>query len=149
MMDDVMRWLLVSQAVSTLLMVGLIWFVQVVHYPLFDAVGRDRFADYERRHTLRTTWVVGPPMLIEAVSATLLCWLKPAGLSDWSVWAGLAMLALIWLSTAVVQVPCHSRLERGFDEVAYRRLVRTNWLRTVLWSARGGLASWMLVTGLD
>ena len=58
--------------VATAAMAGLIWFVQVVHYPLFAGVGRDGFAAYEARHTRRTSWVVGPFMAVEGVAAIAL-----------------------------------------------------------------------------
>ena len=34
---------------------GLIWIVQVVHYPLFGRVGREGFAAYESAHRGRKT----------------------------------------------------------------------------------------------
>jgi hypothetical protein len=34
---------------ATWFMVGLIWVIQIVHYPLFTSVGSDSFAEYERR----------------------------------------------------------------------------------------------------
>ena len=50
---------------STLYMMGLIWFVQVVHYPLHAHVGAEQFSNYQHLHMNWTTFVVGPPMLIE------------------------------------------------------------------------------------
>lgn len=128
--------LLTIHLAATLFMTGLIWFVQVVHYPLFEGVGRPGFAAYERRHTVRTTWVVGPPMLIEGGTAVLLVWLAPAAVAPWARWTGLVLLAVIWISTAWLQVPEHRRLSDGFDAGAVRRLVAGNWLRTVGWSLR-------------
>jgi hypothetical protein len=46
---------------------------------------------------------------------------------------------VIWLSTALLQVPRHRALEAGFDPAAHRALVATNWIRTVAWTARGFL----------
>jgi hypothetical protein len=139
-----MGWTLLPHAAATLWMVGLIWFVQVVHYPLFARVGRQRFAAYEAAHTRRTGWVVGPPMLVEAATAVLLAGAPPEGVTRTAAWAGLGLLGTIWLSTALLQVPAHRRLERGFDAAAHRRLVATNWIRTVAWSLRGALAlSWL------
>ena len=40
---------------ATAAMTGLIWFVQVVHYPLFAAVGADQFVAYEVAHQRRTS----------------------------------------------------------------------------------------------
>lgn len=132
--------LLSIHAAATWSMVGLIWFVQVVHYPLFAEVGSEQFARYEHLHQQRTTWVVMPLMLVELASAVALaCW-RGSGVSG--VWAGvgLLLLVMIWLSTFAVQVPLHAQLAGGFEAEAHRRLVATNWWRTVLWSARGVLA---------
>lgn len=144
-MNDVMiRLILLSHAAATLFMVGLIWFVQIVHYPLMGAIGDSEFSAYERRHMSLTTWVVAPPMLLEAATAVLLLWLRPTGLSSWFVWAGIILLAVIWISTALLQVPCHETLSNGFAAEVHRRLVSTNWLRTVAWSLRGLLVLWMI-----
>ena len=62
---------------STLFMTGLIWFVQVVHYPLFNGVGLADFADYEKRHSDLTTYIVIVPMFAELISAALLVWQRP------------------------------------------------------------------------
>ena len=40
-MPDADVLLLLLHAAATLFMTGLIWFVQVVHYPLFARVGED------------------------------------------------------------------------------------------------------------
>jgi hypothetical protein len=139
MTDSAFRLVLFANLAATLLMTGLIWFVQVVHYPLFASVGKPEFTGYEKKHSHLTSFVVGPPMLIEAVSAVWLCWLAPARLPSWAAWAGLLLVALIWLSTAAIQVPCHARLDTGFHAVIHRRLVRSNWIRTFAWTLRSAL----------
>jgi hypothetical protein len=139
---ELLRWVLAAHAFATLFMTGLIWFVQVVHYPLFDRVGKAEFAGYERQNTRRTGWVVGGPMLLELALALLLAW-SPGGPM---AWCGLGLLGIVWLSTAVGQMPAHFRLEQGFDAQAHRRLVRGNWIRTVGWTLRGVLAIVMLAT---
>ncbi len=140
----VAAFVLLLQLASTFYMVGLIWFVQRVHYPLFQCVGSDRFAAYERLHVTRTNPVVGPPMLVEAATALGLVALPPAGVPSAAPWLGLALLALIWLSTAFLQVPRHRELSQGFDAPAHRRLVASNWIRTGAWTLRGLLLLWML-----
>ncbi|GAB4427407.1 MAG: hypothetical protein Kow0031_07440 [Anaerolineae bacterium] len=127
---------------ATLYMVGLIWFVQIVHYPLFSEVQRPDFGTYEALHSQLTTLVVMPPMLIELGTAILLLWFRPAQLPGWSVWLGLALVLLIWASTFFLQVPQHTTLAAGFDDAAHRFLVISNWLRTAAWSLRGLLVLW-------
>ncbi len=128
---------------STLYMVGLIWFVQLVHYPLLGMVGRSEFLNYEREHVKQTTWAVSP-MLFEFSTGLLLIWNRPAGIPAWAVWAGFLLLLMIWLSTVLIQAPCHRRLEQGFEAGVHRRLVRSNWIRTICWSLRGILVIWMV-----
>lgn len=137
MTPDWLHALLVVHAASTLAMCGVVWFVQIVHYPLFDSVGPAAFAAYESRHAQRTSRIVGPLMVAEAIAALALAAQNP---SHPLVWFGLATLALIWTSTFWIQVPQHRRLAGGFDSIAHRRLVRSNWLRTLAWSARGFVA---------
>ncbi len=129
--------LLLVHAAATWAMVGLVWFVQVVHYPLFAQVGADGFVVYEREHIRRTNRIVVPTMLAEAGSAGLLLWVEPGSPL---VVAGAGLLAAIWLSTFAIQVPLHAKLERGFDPGVQRRLVATSWFRTLAWSARGAIA---------
>jgi len=136
--------LVLVHAAATWGLVGLIWFIQVVHYPLFARVGGDGFARYEQQHARRTAHVVVPLMLTELACAALLLLRAPG---DAAVVAGAALLAVVWLSTFLLQVPRHRELAGGFDARAHRRLVTTNWIRTSAWSVRGVIAGLLLVRG--
>ena len=136
--------LLLVHAAATLTMVGIIWFVQVVHYPLFAAVGPDGFVAYEARHTQLTAWVVGPPMVVEGVTALLLIAARPDGVPIALALASLALLGVVTASTVSFQVPIHGRLSQRWDPADAQRLVRTNWIRTIGWTARGVLALTMV-----
>ena len=136
--------LLLANAFATIFMTGLIWFVQVVHYPLFARVGGEEFPAYSRAHQTLTTLVVGPPMLVEALTAALLVVVRPTGVSAALSWIGLALVAVIWLSTAALQVPAHAKLVQGFDPAIGSFLVQTNWIRTFAWTARGILVLAMI-----
>ncbi len=138
-----MKYVLLAHLAATLFMVGVVWFVQVVHYPLFSRVGSKKFSLYSEAHSRLTTYVVGPPMLIEAATALLLVFRRPEGVSLAATLIGLALVAVVWLSTALLQVPRHTALGSGFDQRAWSWLVLSNWVRTVAWSARGVLVLWM------
>jgi hypothetical protein len=135
-----MEVLLALHALTTIMMAGLIWFVQLVHYPLFSLVRTSDFARYETEHTRRVTWIVAPLMGVEALSAVALMILASSVVTQTLAVVGMVLVAAIWWSTAFLQVPCHRRLSKGFDSVAARRLVTTNWLRTLAWTVRAGLA---------
>jgi hypothetical protein len=137
--------LLLANAAATLFMTGVSWFVQVVHYPLFAAVGRDRFSDYHDTHSRLTTFVVLPPMAVELATSFALAFERPDGVGLGLAVAG-ALLALVtWLSTALIQVPQHRHL--SLDGV--RTLVTGSWLRTIAWTAHSALILAMLAAAAD
>ena len=137
--------ILVVHTASTLVMVGLIWFVQVVHYPLLARFGADSSTSVAEEHQRRTGYVVALPMAVEG--ATTLALLADAPSSVWVgwPWIGAVLLAVVLLSTVLLSVPLHARMARAHDERTGRRLVLTNWPRTVAWTARGVLCAVMAV----
>ncbi len=132
--------LLALHAGAACAMAGVIWFVQVVHYPLFAKVGVDAFPAYHAAHARLTTWVVGPLMLAEAAAAVALWLLRPAGASPAQLWAGVLLVALLWATTFLVAVPRHGALAGGFAPAVAASLVTTNWVRTVAWTAHAAVA---------
>jgi hypothetical protein len=123
-------------------MAGLIWFVQIVHYPLMREVPPAGFVAYEIAHARLTTRVVAPVMLVELLSSVLLALSVGNLQGEQTLLArvGVGLLAIVWASTFFVQVPTHAKLARGFQIDVWRLLVRTNWVRTIAWSARAVLA---------
>lgn len=138
--------LLLLHAAVTWTMVGVILVVQVVHYPLFRHVGVASYTTFQSEHMHRITWIVAPLMTMELGTAAVLAWVPPPGVPPWGTWSGLGLVVLLWGTTGVVQVPLHRSLENGFNHNIHRRLVRTNWTRTVLWAVRGGLVLWMIAS---
>ena len=127
--------LLLACLASTLFMTGVIWFVDRVHYPLFARVSGPEFRVYHEEHGRRTTLVVIVPMVVELATAALLVANRPPGTPRWLAWAGLAAAVVTWLATALLSVPMHEALGRGFDAQAHRRLVATDALRVGAWTA--------------
>jgi hypothetical protein len=125
---------------TTFAVAGLIWFVQIVHYPMMASFDRQNFVAHEKEHCDRTGWVVVPLMLGEVFTFALL--LLEGLRSNIFLLSGL-LLAIIWASTFLLQVPLHRALLQGWNAGAHRRLVATNWIRTVAWTGRAGLLSWL------
>jgi uncharacterized membrane protein len=141
--------LLVVNAAATWFLTGLIWVIQVVHYPLFSYADRATYPAFADAHARLITIVVGPAMLVELVTAAWLVMDRPASLSTRLAWTGLALVGVIWASTAVLQVPAHGQLASGFDTDAHAWLVRSNWIRTAAWTARSGVMGVALVRALQ
>ena len=113
-------------------MTGLIWLVQLVHYPAFRFVDAPQFAEFHAFHSTRITWIVLPVMTFEFVSAFLLAYR-----TNETMWIANAIaVVLIWLATALLSVPTHNQLAIGKSDELIYRLARTNWPRTIIWSLR-------------
>lgn len=137
--------ILVVHTAATLVMVGLIWFVQIVHYPLLARFGSETSTSVAEEHQRRTGYVVALPMAVEGV--TTLALLADAPSSVWVgwPWIGAVLLAIVLLSTVLLSVPLHARMARSHDERTGRRLVLTNWPRTIGWTARGVICAVMVL----
>lgn len=143
-----MPWWTIAVAVHgavTWFLVGLIWIVQRVHYPSMHYVDSDRFVAFETMHCERIGQVVGPAMILEGVLAAGLIPLAPAWLQLGLAVTGAVLAAMIWGSTFFLQVPLHNRLQLGKNTDTINDLIATNWIRTVAWSARGGIAAALLL----
>jgi hypothetical protein len=122
------------QVACAVYMTGVIWLIQLIHYPCFAWIETERFAQFHRRHTTAMGAIVGPVMVLEMVSAVGLVWLSAE--NQWFWRANLVGVLALWGATFLLSVPLHNELERGKNLVAIRKLVSTNWTRTALWSAR-------------
>ncbi len=128
---------------ATLLLTGVSWFVQVVHYPLFARVGAPGWASYAAEDGRRTTWALGVPMLIELVTAAWLVATPPVWLPR-GMAAGLAMLVgIVWAATWRLQRPLVARLAGRFDRGAHQALVITHWVRVLAWWTRSTFLLWV------
>ena len=141
-----MMFTLVVGSAATWAMAGLIWMVQLVHYPMLATYSALAPATAAVDHQRRISWVVGPLMAVEGVTALVLLVDRPSTMPLWSAWLAAALLGVALLSTVLVQVPLHTRLAQGHDERVGERLVNSNWVRTVAWTVRGLLLAWVLAT---
>ena len=128
----------------TLYMTGIIWLIQIIHYPLFKLVGEKSFIDYHRGHIRQTSLVIAIPMSLEILTAIYLLIRNEAYRTNFIFVVACALLALIWLITFFISVPKHNILARGFDNAVITALVKTNWMRTIAWSIRTILLFYLL-----
>lgn len=123
--------------ITSWMLVGLIWTIQLVHYPTFRYIDSEAFLDFHKHHTFSITLIVMPLMLIELGLAS---WLAYDNKWALSFLVPFILVLLIWISTFFVQIPMHNQLAAGKDLNAIQRLVSSNWIRTILWT---GKALWL------
>ena len=137
--------LLVVHLAAVWFCVGLVWVVQVLVYPGFRGIDRTRWREQHDRHTRLMGWTVSAPWAVQGVTTAVLLVRRPDGVPFWlAALAGVCGAATVAV-TVGVSVPCHQRLSAGYDAAVLDRLVRTNWYRTVAWSAGGVVAVAMVL----
>jgi len=119
--------------ISAFLLTGVIWTIQIVHYPSFHYIDKLSFTNFHNFHERRISIIVMPLMLIELTTSTAL---YINNMSSIVFALNFLIVGLIWCSTFFVQVPIHSILSEKKDKNLIEKLVNTNWIRTFLWSIR-------------
>ena len=146
-MAGVNPWVLVHAA-ATWAMVGFIWTIQLLVYPMMARVPADGFVAFEQFHQRRVVAVLALFGVAEVVAAGALA-VTDTGVARGLWLSGGLLLVGLWVATGAFYAPLHGRLGAGFDEAAHTLLVRTNWIRTVGWTIRGVLAAAMIVAVSD
>ncbi len=137
---------LIISAAATWAMVGLIWTIQLVHYPMLASYSAMAPRAAAVEHQRRISRVVGPLMASEGVTTLVLLVDRPDTMSATCAFVAAALLGIALGSTILVQVPLHTLLAEGSDDRAAERLITTNWLRTIAWSSRGLVLAWVMAT---
>jgi hypothetical protein len=132
-------------------MTGVIWIVQIVIYPQLRNVPAMDFVAYEKAHMARIGMVVGPMMLLEFFTALILFFknMLTAELLQWFYFS-IVLGIIIGISTAVLQAPLHGQLAReGKEDQKIKRLISTNWIRTISWTGRSLLIGWIVLESMQ
>ncbi len=147
--DVVIDLILLANFAATCLMAGVIWFVQWVHYPLLAKVPVDRAVETATEHQRRTGQVLAIPMAVEGFTTLGLLIIRPESVQIFWPWFGAVLLAVALGSTVFVSVPLHAKMATNPTADVGRRLVVTNWPRTIAWSLRAVVCFVMILQVLQ
>lgn len=128
---------------ASLFLCGLIWVIQLVHYPSFHFVDESNFLEFHQFHNARISMIVVPFMIAELITSGILWWQSP-WTSLQSI--GFYIVIFIWLSTFLISVPLHGKLGNGKSDKDITSLVNTNWIRTILWTVKVLLSVLILIS---
>jgi hypothetical protein len=125
------EFLLLLWAALVFWVLGQIWLVQIVVYPLFARVGAAEYVGYHSFYSRR----IPAPVIVPGFASFLLPVplalygpVVPFWMSAANITAGLAGL----LVTGLLEIPRHARLEKGGkNAVTIAELIRYNWPRTL------------------
>ncbi len=130
---------------ATGFMVGLIWTIHVVHYPLFSLVN-EPYRPFQEAHMSRITKLLVAPWGIETLSAAALVMTASTGTDRSLALVGLALLVAVVIVTGLGAAPIHGKLVDAYDETLHRRLMRVDLVRALVWSARLIPAGWLVLS---
>ena len=131
-----MSFIFLFNLVLSFIAVGLIWTIQLVHYPSMRYISKDKFTEYHNFHSMRISILAIPLMFAELVTSIIL-WYQNFNNTVQTVFlVNLIIVALIWLSTFLIQVPLHNALSKEKNTEKLSRFICTNWIRTILWTSR-------------
>ena len=120
--------------IATSMMVAIIWMVQILHYPSFLFVDKQQYTEFQHFHMKKISYIIVPIMLLELFSGFgILFYIEKAQLS---LYTSLTLLVLIWVITGLFFTKYHTELSKKYNRNTILRLIRFNWIRTVLWTIR-------------
>ena len=129
-------YLFMIHLVSTSFMVGVIWIVQLVHYPTFLFIDEQKSYDFQKFHMSRISYIVMPAMTTELFSGIYIYIYSNMAIDSNLFLLALTILIINWIITALVFVKMHNKLLINYKIEIISLLVKWNWLRTLLWSVR-------------
>ncbi|MCG9875218.1 MAG: hypothetical protein MH321_10575 [Leptospiraceae bacterium] len=124
--------LVVIQLFISSSLTGLIWLVQLVHYPGFVFLSEEKFQDFHKFHSKQISWLVIPLMISELAAAIYWIFLETNVYS----WVNFIFVLIAWLSTFLLSVPLHNLLSQGMMLNTIIHLISTNWIRTFTWTCK-------------
>lgn len=139
----------VTHLVATWFMVGLIWTIHTVHYPLFREVGPDTYETFQAEHVERIGRLLALPWAIEGATAAILLFAAVSSrdrrLLPPTI-IGAAAMGVVLVISGFWSAPAHAELADGFDRAVHDRLMRADLIRTIAWTVRGGCAVWIVAS---
>ena len=139
-----LQWVVTVQLVVTMLMVGMIWTIQLLHYELFPLVGDDAWQTYEKAHVDKIGDILAGPWLIEGLCVLVLL-LAANKRFRILAFVNAFLMLFILIDTTAFSTPAHGVLLDGWDQQTYDELMVVNLIRALLWTAKGAVAIWMMV----
>ena len=125
--------LIIAHFTSTSIMVGVIWVIQLVHYPSFKYVKDSDYIIFQKYHMSNISYIVFPSMFTELITSLLIFF---SGEKSFLFMLSMICLSLIWVITGVLFTKFHSTLQKGKDLKMIEKMIKANWIRTLLWTMR-------------
>lgn len=143
-MDMIYYYVFILHLISTFFMVGVIWVVQIVHYPSFYFIDKQKYQVFQEFHMHKISMIVVPMMVLEIFSGLILIFNFYHNNGHTTFYLSVFMLICIWTITGSIFTKLHNELLKGYDKSIIKKIIEWNWSRTLLWTLRLFLISYIL-----
>jgi hypothetical protein len=115
--------------------------LQLQHYGIYPAVGREDFAEYMRANNRAALVPTIIPAILLLLASVGLVFFRPAFVGNLEGVAAFLLNFFAFMSTVLWQRRLQGEMAlTGYDEGKIRLLIRTNWIRTVCYWLQAALA---------
>lgn len=139
------RWVFLIAFALVFYGTGAAFIESFVNYSSWHLIGAAEFTQYHRFISPRVIAFLVAPMLLGTAFTIALLWFTPPGIALWAVWLAIVLQAIVWISTATIQLPIQFALSAdGLNVALIDRLIDTNiWLRRIPYGVCAALFLWM------
>ena len=112
-------------------LVVLIWLVQLIIYPSFLFYERNNLKRWHYNYTKKITYIVLPLMMGQFIIAVIHLF------NDFSIFSlgSFLIIVSLWIITILIFIPLHNKVSTDYvNQSIINKLIRLNWIRTLLWS---------------
>ncbi len=132
----------IIHCIATFIMVGVIWVIQLVHYPSFYYIDKKKYQSFQKFHMNNISYIVMPTMLVELCTGFILILYFNNLYGNFTFYLSIFLLFCIWLITGIIFTKLHNKLLEGYDELIIKKMIEWNWSRTLFWTFRFVLLSY-------
>ncbi len=134
----------IIHCIATFIMVGVIWVIQLVHYPSFYFIEKKKYQSFQKFHMRNISYIVMPMMIIELFTGFILIvnFNNFKGYYNFNI--SLFFLLCTWAITGIIFTKLHNELLKGYDKLIIKKIIKWNWIRTIFWTFRLFLLSYII-----
>ncbi|MBT5855372.1 hypothetical protein HOH87_01895 [bacterium] len=125
---------------TNFMMLGVIWFIQLVHLPLFSYVAGSHFSQYISIEAKRTLVLIALPMILELAATLYLLLRKSPAFNALSLKFSSILVAVIWGVAILAVLPSYGVLGEGFHTVPHNLLQLFMFVLATCWTAKAVIA---------
>ena len=136
---------LLGNLCASVLMTGIVSFIQFVQYPLLNHISSFDFTCYFKKYISRITWFVYPVMILEIGFALWLSFLPVQSTLQLPILISYILLAMVTMNSFLIQTPLIQKMRFSFDKVILSKILFYNRIRIITSALRTLLLCWIIL----